>query len=285
MARWRRWPSCSPMPSSWPSRCRSRVLITPLGGFLFGTGSARSLVDDRRDPGRRCRLPGRAHRLAAISSVPAPATTLARARGGLSSRDSVQLSAVPAAGAGLSLLAGQHRAGAARHAVSTAYALGDVDRHHSRQRSSMPSLGAGFGMLTRSRRDAESRRDLRRRASCCRLLGLAVLALVPVVYTRLRPAARQGADRSLTPDVCVIGGGAGGLVGRRGRGAARARGRADRARADGRRLPQLRLRAVKALLAAAQHGAGATPRGRPSASTPRRAQGRLRRGDGPRRGA
>ena len=96
--------------------------------------AGRPAVGDRRDAGLGGGVPGGAHRL--LRSLPCPRRRRpGAARGRLPPRQ-LQLSAVPAAGAGVSLLAGQYRAGAARHDARPLYA-GDPDRHHSRRRSSI----------------------------------------------------------------------------------------------------------------------------------------------------
>ena len=61
----------------------------------------------------------------------------------------------------------------------------------------------------------------------------------------LPPTSLTMTAKLLTPDICVIGAGAGGLVGRGRRGGVRRAGRSGRAEQDGRRMPQLRLRAVE----------------------------------------
>ena len=161
------------------------IIITPVGGFLFGVwlGALLSVIG--------ATLGSVAVFLAARTAFydlfhARAGAALARLEDGFR-RDSFSyllfLRLVPV----FPVLAGQYRAGAARHEARPLHA-GDADRHHSRRRSSMPSVGAGFGMLF-DRGEVPDLGIIFEWRILLPLLGLAVLALVPVLYTHLR--ARQ----------------------------------------------------------------------------------------------
>ena len=239
------------------------IIITPLGGFLFGVwmGAILSVIG--------ATLGSVAVFLAARTAFydlfhARAGAALARFEDGFR-RDSFSyllfLRLVPV----FPVLAGQHRAGAARHEARPLHP-GDVDRHHSRRRSSMPAsarASARCSTAARRRTSASSSNG----ASCCPCSGSPPWRWCRC-STRTCAAARRRRDMNavLTPDVCVVGGGSAGLVVAVGRRPARPRRRADRARRDGRRLPQLRLRAVQGPDRRRQGRAGAARRRAPSAS-------------------
>ena len=158
-----------------------RRLLTPLGGFLFGIwiGAALSVI---------------AATLGAVAVFLAARTAfrdLFHARAGAALRASrraspqrLQLSPVPAAGADLSLLADQHRAGAARH-EARALRPGDADRHRP---GGIVYAGVGDGLGTAAR-EGRARRisaSSSNGASCCRCSASPPWRWCRSLCTRLR---------------------------------------------------------------------------------------------------